>query len=52
MERIGLIAGRGKLPIIFAKEARKKGVKVIGFAIKEMALPQFDAACDRPTGSA
>ena len=47
MTRIGLIAGGGELPIIFAKEARKKGVKVIGFAIKEMALPEFDASCDR-----
>lgn len=47
MERIGLIAGGGELPIIFAKEARKKGAKVIGFAIKEMALPDFDTACDK-----
>lgn len=47
MERIGLIAGGGELPIIFAKEARKKGAKVIGFALKEMALPEFDASCDR-----
>ena len=47
MERIGLLAGAGKLPIIFAKEARKKGIKVIGFAIKEMASPDFDACCDR-----
>ena len=47
MERIGLIAGGGRLPVIFAKEARKRGVKVIGFAIKEMASPDFDKACDR-----
>jgi DUF1009 family protein len=47
MERIGLIAGAGELPIIFAKEARKKGTKVIGFAVKEMASPDFDTACDR-----
>lgn len=47
MERIGLLAGAGELPIIFAKEARKKGIKVIGFAIKEMARSEFDSACDR-----
>ena len=47
MERIGLLAGGGELPIIFAKEARKKGTKVIGFAIKEMALPGFDSVCDK-----
>ena len=47
MERIGLIAGGGKLPVIFAEEARKKGAKIIGFAIKGMALPELDKACDR-----
>ncbi|MEM7828182.1 MAG: DUF1009 domain-containing protein, partial [Candidatus Aenigmatarchaeota archaeon] len=29
MERIGLIAGDGRLPILFAREARKKGIEVI-----------------------
>lgn len=47
MGRIGLIAGGGKLPIIFAKRAKEKNVKVIGFAIKEMALPELSKACDR-----
>ncbi|MFH1593406.1 MAG: UDP-2,3-diacylglucosamine diphosphatase LpxI [Candidatus Omnitrophota bacterium] len=47
MDRIGLIAGGGRLPIIFAQEARKRGAKVVGFAIKEMASPEFDSACDR-----
>ncbi|MFC1576369.1 LpxI family protein [Candidatus Omnitrophota bacterium] len=47
MERIGLVAGGGDLPIIFAREARKKGAKVIGFAIKGMAKPEFDGVCDR-----
>lgn len=47
MEKIGLIAGGGELPVIFAKEARKKGVKVIGFAIKGLALPDLEGACDK-----
>ncbi len=47
MERIAIIAGGGELPVIFARELRKKGIKVIGFAIKDVALPSFDAACDR-----
>ena len=47
MERIALIAGGGELPVILAKKARKKGVKVIGFAIKKMASPDLDVACDR-----
>lgn len=46
-ERIGLIAGSGKLPVIFAKEARKKGAKIIGFAIKGLASPELEGACDR-----
>lgn len=47
MERIGLVAGAGELPLIFAREARRRGVKVIGFAIKEMASPSFDKECDK-----
>jgi len=46
-KRIGIIAGAGDLPIFFAKKAKEKGTKVIGFAIEEMASPEFDAACDR-----
>ena len=47
MERIGLIAGGGKLPIIFAEEARKKGTKVIVFAVKDIADPRIAASSDR-----
>ena len=47
MKRIGLIAGGGRLPIIFAKEAKKNGVQVIGFAIDEMASREFDSVCDK-----
>lgn len=31
---LGLIAGNGKFPILFAREARKKGFKVIAVAVK------------------
>lgn len=47
MEKIGLIAGGGVLPVIFAEEARKKGVKVVGFAIKDMASQDLDGACSK-----
>jgi len=40
--RIGLIAGNGKFPIIFAKEARKKDIEVIGIAIKEEASKDLE----------
>ncbi|MBU1147209.1 MAG: UDP-2,3-diacylglucosamine diphosphatase LpxI [Candidatus Omnitrophica bacterium] len=35
MKRIGLIAGNGEFPILFAQEAKKKGVEVIAIGIKE-----------------
>lgn len=47
MERIGLIAGGGKLPLIFAEEVRKKGIKVIGFALNGMTSPDFNRVCDK-----
>lgn len=33
--RIGLIAGNGKFPILFAQEARKRGVEVVAIGINE-----------------
>src|SRR3989338_1859794 len=35
VNRIGLIAGNGRFPIIFAEGARKKGVRVIAIGINE-----------------
>lgn len=34
MEKIGLIAGRGNFPLLFAREARKSGCKVIAIAVR------------------
>jgi len=34
MARIGLVAGYGKLPLIFARAAKEKGETVIGFGLK------------------
>jgi UDP-2,3-diacylglucosamine hydrolase len=34
-DRIGLIAGNGRFPIIFAQAARKKGVEIIAIGINE-----------------
>jgi len=47
MERIGLIAGAGDFPITFAKEAKKKGVSIVGFAIKEITSPNFNLFVDK-----
>lgn len=47
IDRIGLLAGGGRLPIIFADEARKKGTKVIAFAAKGIASPELDSHVDK-----
>ena len=39
VKRIGLIAGNGKFPLMFAKEARRRGLEVIAIAIKNDASP-------------
>lgn len=35
--KIGLIAGNGRFPIIFAQEAKKKGIEVVAIAINQEA---------------
>lgn len=47
IERVGLLAGEGKLPIIFADEARKRQVKVIAFAAKDIASPELESHVDK-----
>ena len=41
MSRIGLVAGFGKLPIIFSNIAKQKGDTVIAFALKGVTYPQL-----------
>lgn len=49
MERLGIIAGGGPLPIVAAREARMEGFKVVAVAIEEAASPnlanEVDAIC-------
>lgn len=47
MKRIALLAGNGKLPIIFANEARKKGASVIALAIKGLTSPELENCVDK-----
>ncbi|MEA3305755.1 MAG: UDP-2,3-diacylglucosamine diphosphatase LpxI [Candidatus Omnitrophota bacterium] len=47
VNRIGLLAGEGELPIIFADEARKNGATVIAFAAKEIASPELRSHVDK-----
>src|SRR5258707_5631492 len=43
MERIGLIAGNGKLPLLILDAARAQGLAVVVVAIKEEALPEIES---------
>ncbi|MBL7068882.1 MAG: UDP-2,3-diacylglucosamine diphosphatase LpxI [Candidatus Omnitrophica bacterium] len=47
MKRIALIAGKGKLPFIFAGCARKNGERVIGIAINGITSPELESYVDK-----
>jgi len=47
MEKIGLVAGEGMLPVEFVKAVRKRGEKSVVFAIKGMADRSLDAEADK-----
>jgi DUF1009 family protein len=49
MERVGLIAGNGRFPIIFARTARAEGVTVVAVAHEGETLPELAAAVDEIT---
>ena len=42
ISRIGLIAGNGRFPIIFAESARKKGVEVVAIGINEETSKELE----------
>ncbi len=42
MERIGLIAGNGRLPILFAQSAKARGINVIAVGIEDEASPEIE----------
>jgi hypothetical protein len=44
---IGLIAGNGEFPLLFAREARKHGQKVVAVALKEEADPSIEGCVDQ-----
>lgn len=47
MANIGLVAGGGKLPIIFADIAKKRGDKVIGIGIKDVTSLEIESHVDK-----
>ena len=49
MQRVGLIAGNGRFPLIFAQTARAAGVAVVAVAHEGETLPELSAAVDSIT---
>lgn len=45
-ERIGLIAGSGRFPVLFAETARRRGVAVVAMAHHDETAPDLAAAVD------
>ncbi len=45
--KIGLIAGNGKFPLIFAQEARRVGTEVVALAIKKETSPSLENLVNR-----
>ncbi|MCP4266450.1 MAG: LpxI family protein [Candidatus Brocadiaceae bacterium] len=42
MERLGLIAGNGRFPILFAQSAKARGINIIAVAIEGEASPEIE----------
>jgi hypothetical protein len=45
-ERVGLIAGRGRLPILVAEGMRRAGLRVCAVGLRDQFHPDLPAACD------
>ncbi len=45
--KIGLIAGNGKFPLIFAQDAKRVGAEVVALAIKKETSPSLENLVDR-----
>jgi DUF1009 family protein len=49
MQRVGLIAGNGRFPLIFARTARTEGVEVVAVAHEGETLPELNELVDSIT---
>ncbi|NOZ19660.1 MAG: LpxI family protein [Planctomycetes bacterium] len=47
MSKIGLIAGNGKFPILFAQSAKRRGLDVVAIALRGETLPEIVEHADR-----
>lgn len=49
MQRLGLIAGNGRFPLLFARSARAQGIEVVAVAHRGETLPELAAVVDSVT---
>jgi DUF1009 family protein len=49
MQRVGLIAGNGRFPLIFARTARAAGIEVVAVAHEGETMPELNEAVDTIT---
>lgn len=49
MERIGIIAGSGRFPVLFAETARRRGVQVVAVAHRGETAPELEGVVERIT---
>ena len=42
MQRLGLIAGNGRFPILFAQSAKAKGIHIIAVSIEDEASQEIE----------
>jgi len=47
MSRIGLVAGEGKLPIVFSKLAKENGDTVVAFCLKGVTSPELETHVEK-----
>lgn len=45
--QIGIIAGRGELPLVIAEDARARGYRVVVAALEHLAAPDLEKVADR-----
>ena len=46
-ERIGLIAGYGRFPLMFAEKARERGLRVVAVGIRYEASPELEGLVEK-----
>lgn len=45
--KVGLLAGAGRFPVLFAEEARRQGIQVYGIGVQGMAPDELETVCHR-----